>query len=221
MTRLANPSRRLFAAACSMTLLAAHAPFALAADTTATPAAGARNAAALSPADSKFVKTAAEGGLFEVAVGKLAADKGSSPDVKSFGSMLVDDHSAANDKLKKVADAHGITLPTVMPSDKQKKLDKLSGLSGEAFDRQFIQMVGLTDHQHDIADFEKESRNGKTEDVRSFASETLPTLKKHLATAQKLHGGKGGKGAGKTDTGASGGTGTSGAGGKSASGSSS
>jgi putative membrane protein len=212
MKRLANPSRRLFTAVCSMTLLAAHAPIALAADTTATPASGARNAAALSPADSKFVKSAAEGGLYEVAVGKLAADKAGNAEVKSFGSMLVEHHSAANDKLKKVADAHGITLPTVLPSDKQKKLDRLSSLSGDAFDRQFVEMVGIADHQHDISEFEKESRSGKSEDIRSFATETLPTLKTHLATAQKLRGGKSSKSAGKTDTGSSGGKSASGAG---------
>lgn len=194
MTRHAVPSRRLFTAACSMTLLGIGTWPALAADTTATPASGARQAAAPSAADSKFVKSAAEGGLYEVAVGKLASEKASNPEVKAFGNTLVEDHSAANDKLKKVADAHAITLPTVMPSDKQKKVDRLSRLSGEAFDRQFIEMVGIADHQHDIAAFEKESRNGKSKDIRSFATETLPTLKAHLATAQKLRG-RGGKAA--------------------------
>ncbi|MES2991863.1 MAG: DUF4142 domain-containing protein [Pseudomonadota bacterium] len=195
MNRLPLSSRRRLTAACALSLLGVVVGSAHAADTTATPASGARAAAALSAADRQFVKAAAEGGLYEVAVGKLAAEKAANADVKAFGSMLVDHHGAANEKLKKVADAHGITLPTVMPDDKQKKIDRLSRLSGEAFDREFIQTVGIADHQKDIAAFEKESRDGKSENVRGFATETLPTLKSHLATAQKLRGGRGGKAA--------------------------
>jgi putative membrane protein len=188
-------SRRRFAGACSLTLLGVGVWPTMAADTAATPASGARSAAALSAADAKFIKAAAEGGLFEIAVGKLAAEKATNAEVKSFANMLIEQHGAANDKLKKVADAHGITLPTVVPSDKQTKIDRLSRLSGDAFDRQFVEMVGLADHRHDIAEFEKESRSGKSEDVRNFAAETLPTLKAHLETAQKLRSSRGRKAA--------------------------
>ncbi len=194
MNRLPLSSRRRLTAACALSLLGVVVGSAHAADTTATPASGARAAAALSAADRQFVKAAAEGGLYEVAVGKLAAEKAANAEVKAFGSMLVEHHGAANEKLKKVADAHGITLPAVMPDDKQKKIDRLSRLSGDAFDKQFIEMVGIADHQKDIAAFEKESRDGTSDKVRGFATETLPTLKSHLAAAQKLRG-RGGKSA--------------------------
>src|SRR3954467_6291880 len=51
----------------------------------------------LSSSDSKFVKAAAEGGLMEVELGRIAASKGTNPDVKTFGQRMVDDHSKAND----------------------------------------------------------------------------------------------------------------------------
>jgi putative membrane protein len=140
----------------------------------------------LAAADAQFVSKAAEGGLFEVEVAKLAADKATDPAVKSFAQMLVDDHTAANDKLKQIASSHSVPLPASIPADKKKEIDQLSKLSGAKFDQQFVKMVGITDHRHDIADFEKASKSAKSDDVKSFAESTLPTLKKHLDTAQKL-----------------------------------
>jgi len=124
--------------------------------------------------------------MFEVEVGKLAAEKGNDPSVKSFGQMLVDDHSAANDKLRQIASGHNVALPASLPADKKKEIDQLSKLSGAQFDKQFVKTVGIKDHQHDISDFEKASKTAQAPDLKDFATNTLPTLKKHLDTAQKL-----------------------------------
>jgi putative membrane protein len=115
--------------------------------------------------------------MFEVEVGKLAAEKATDPGVKSFAQMLVDDHSAANDKLRQIATGHNVALPASLPDDKKKELDK-----------QFIKVVGQKDHHHDIAAFEKASSSAQSADVKDFATNTLPTLKKHLAAAEKLPG---------------------------------
>ena len=138
--------------------------------------------------DKTFATNAVEGGMFEVEVGKLAKDKASDPAVKDFGQKLVDDHSAANDKLRQIATSHNLALPASLPADKQKELDKLAKLSGKAFDKEFVQMVGMKDHQHDIAQFEKASREAKADDLRAFAKDALPTLHQHLSTASKLPG---------------------------------
>lgn len=58
--------------------------------------------------DAAFYKKAAEGGMAEVELGKLAQDKSPTASVKEFGAMMVKDHSAANDKLKAVAAAKGV-----------------------------------------------------------------------------------------------------------------
>jgi len=140
----------------------------------------------LAAADQRFVTKAAEGGMFEVEIGKLAAEKATDPNVKSFGQMLVDDHSAANDKLRQIASGHNVALPASLPADKKKEIDELNKLSGAQFDKQFVKMVGIKDHQHDISDFEKASKTAQAPDLKDFATNTLPTLKKHLDTAQKL-----------------------------------
>ena len=49
----------------------------------------AESGAALAPADKTFAMHAAQGGLAEVQMGKLAAQNASSPDVKQFGQRMV------------------------------------------------------------------------------------------------------------------------------------
>jgi putative membrane protein len=139
----------------------------------------------LSAADTKFVKAAASGGMEEVELGKLAAQKASNPDVKSFGQKMVDDHTKANDQLKQVASQKNVTLPAGMNNMQKHDQAKLAKLSGAAFDRSYVSMM-VKDHKKDVADFQKESTSGKDADVKSFASTTLPTLQDHLKMVQDL-----------------------------------
>jgi putative membrane protein len=140
----------------------------------------------LSAADKSFLKDAAEAGAFEVEVARLAADHASDSAVKSYAAMLVDQRSATNDKLRQLAATSGIELPSGVPSDKQKLIDKLSKASGADFDKQFVQTVGVKENRDAIDLFERASKTAKSPEVREFASATLPTLKAQLDAAQKL-----------------------------------
>jgi putative membrane protein len=137
-------------------------------------------------AGQKFLKEAMEGNLAEVKMGELAQKNGSSDGVRSFGQMLAQDHAAANKKAETVAQSLGMTPPTE-PNRKQKAdFDKLSKLSGDKFDREFVNHM-VMDHKTDIREFEKEAKK-KGDATGGYADETLPTLRKHLDTAQSLMG---------------------------------
>ncbi|HEY3973111.1 MAG TPA: DUF4142 domain-containing protein [Candidatus Sulfotelmatobacter sp.] len=141
--------------------------------------------AKLSPADQKFVKEAAQGGLAEVELGQLAVQKASSDAVKNFGQRMVDDHSKANDKLKELASEKGINLPK-SPSVMQKATkERLSKLSGDQFDKAYMSDM-LKDHKKDVAAFRTESSTGQDSDVKNFATQTLPTLREHLKAAESI-----------------------------------
>ena len=126
--------------------------------------------------------TAADAGMTEVEAGKLAQSKASSPDVKSFGSRMVDDHSKANDKLKSIASAKSVTLPSGPSKAHQAALDKLG--SSKNFDKDFAAMM-VKDHKEAVSLFEKESKS-RDSDLSGFASSTLPTLQEHLKMAEDL-----------------------------------
>jgi putative membrane protein len=143
------------------------------------------NSAKPGTSDQRFMKEAAQGGMAEVELGKLAVQNASSDEVKKFGQRMVDDHSKANDKLKELASAKGITLPQA-PNAKQKATkDQLSKLSGEQFDKAYMRDM-LKDHKQDIAAFQSESNIGHDADVKNFATQTLPTLRDHLKDAQGI-----------------------------------
>ena len=136
--------------------------------------------------DKKFAQDAAAGGMMEVAMGKLAAEKGSSDGVKQYGQKLVDDHTKANDQLKEIASKEKIDIPSAVTSKQQSMLDKLGKLSGPQFDKAFVKDA-VKDHQHDISDFQREAQNGTNPNIKQFAASTLPTLKEHLDMAKDLH----------------------------------
>jgi putative membrane protein len=138
----------------------------------------------VSSADRTFMDKAAQGGMAEVQLGQLASEKAAEQPVKDFGQRMIKDHSQANDKLKGIAQSKGVTLPdSVSPKDKAL-YDRLSRLSGDAFDRAYMQAM-VKDHNEDVAEFRKESKMAKDTDVRSFASTTLPTLEDHLRIAKE------------------------------------
>lgn len=142
---------------------------------------------ALSAADSKFVTEAAQGGMAEVELGRLATEKAQSDDVKKFGQRMVDDHTKANDQLKQIAAQKNVTLPSDVGSKNRAEIDRLSKLSGADFDRAYMRMM-VRDHRKDVSEFQKEANSGKDSDIKNFASSTLPTLQDHLKEAQSIAG---------------------------------
>lgn len=140
----------------------------------------------VSSADKEFMNKAAQGGMAEVQLGQMAASKAQSADVKSFGQKMVEDHSNANSELKSVATKKGITLPTEVSAKQKEDMDKLSKLSGAAFDKEYVKMM-VEDHETDVAEFQKQSDSGTDSDVKSFAGKTLPTLKSHLETIKGIN----------------------------------
>ena len=135
--------------------------------------------------DQHFMKEAAQGGMAEVELGQLAAERASSAEVKEFAQRMVKDHSQANDQLKQIASQKGVTLPNSLSAKDQATKNKLSKLSGDAFDQAYMSDM-RKDHKADIAVFQKESASGKDPDVKQFASQTLPTLKDHLKQAESV-----------------------------------
>src|SRR5262249_27505273 len=136
-----------------------------------------------SAADREFANKAAQGGMTEVELGKLAEDRGATAHVKNYGKMLVEDHTRLNNELKHIASRENITLPTAVSSEQRQTIDRFARLSSQ-FDREFLK-DSANDHREDIKEFEKEAANGQDPALKSFASNSLPTLRKHLSMAER------------------------------------
>ena len=141
----------------------------------------------MSSQDRNFLMDAAMGGMMEVELGRLATTNGTSEAVKQFGQRMVDDHSKANAELMSLATTKGITLPTELDEKHRAHVTKLSSLTGADFDREYSKMM-LSDHKKDVAAFERQSARGADTDLKTFATNTLPTLREHLQIAGALPG---------------------------------
>jgi putative membrane protein len=140
----------------------------------------------LASKDMKFVNDAATGGEIEVALGKVAADKGSTDEVKKFGQQMVDDHSKANDELKALASQKGVDLAKAQEKaakETKTKSDKMAKLEGAAFDKAYIDDM-VKDHEKDVKEFQTASEKASDPDIKAFAAKQLPILQHHLEMAK-------------------------------------
>ncbi len=136
-------------------------------------------AADVAEADKTFVLKAAQGGMTEIQLGQLASEKGTSSDVKSFGAQMVTDHGKASDELKSIAKAKGIVIPDKLDAKHQAMVDKMTALSGAAFDKAYVDGMVMA-HKKDDMLFSKEASSGSDADIKAFAGKTDETVKMHL-----------------------------------------
>jgi putative membrane protein len=135
--------------------------------------------------DSHFVMEAAEGSMAETELGQLAADKASNAKVKEFGQRMVTDHGKAGDELKTLAASKHITLPTAINAKAKATKDRLSKLSGAAFDRAYMADM-VKDHQMDAVAFHKEATSGHDAEIKAWAGKTASVVDEHLKMARDI-----------------------------------
>jgi putative membrane protein len=129
--------------------------------------------------DKAFVMKAAQGGMTEVELGKIAESNGSSDDVKTFGSHMVMDHGKANDELKSIAEQKSIAIPSALDAKHQATVDKFKHLSGAAFDKAYVNEM-VKDHKMDASLFREESTTAQDPELKTFATNTLTVVESHL-----------------------------------------
>jgi putative membrane protein len=139
----------------------------------------------LAGADRKFVLEAARGNMTEVELGKLASERASSDAVKQFGQRMAADHGKAYDELKDLAQQKGLALPADLDPKHRQLQERLSKLSGAAFDRAYVEEM-VKDHRKDVSEFRREAAQARDADLKAWAGKTLPTIEDHFKQVQQL-----------------------------------
>ena len=134
--------------------------------------------------DIAFVTEAMKADNGEVALGTLAQQKGGSAGVKDLGKMLATDHAAHKQEVAALAQKANVPVTDNLKDEAKTEQAKLQGLSGAAFDKEFVRAT-VEAHKKDIAKYEQEAKSGDAQ-TAALASQTLPTLRKHLQAAQAL-----------------------------------
>jgi len=140
--------------------------------------------------DKMFLRHAAEGGIAEVKLGQLAADKASSDDVKAFGQKMVDDRTKINNDIDQVADSMGIMLPKAMSKEDQAEYDKLAKLSGNDFDIEYLTYM-VKDHHKDLRAFRIEAASPADSTLHDAVVKAEGIIHDHKVMVDKLARAKG------------------------------
>lgn len=135
--------------------------------------------------DKAFVHDALEGGMVEVQLGKLAAQKGASDDVKQFGQKMVDDHTQLGDHMTQLAQQMGVKSPKGLSKKDEELVAKLQNLSGAQFDDAYIKAM-VKDHKNDISNFKAEAQNTQNPAVRQAALQGGQMIDQHLQMIQQI-----------------------------------
>jgi putative membrane protein len=136
------------------------------------------------PSTSAVLAKLHESNVKGIEMGKLAEKKGTSKEVKNYGTMLVRDHRVADKKIMDLAKTESIQIPsgTYGPGAKDWQA---APQAGSGFDVAFAKDM-LTDHRHDIAELKKCRDGTKDEKLKSLLNDLLPTLEKHERVAQTI-----------------------------------
>jgi len=136
--------------------------------------------------DIKFANKAAMGGMAEVGLGELAAQKGTDPQVKHFANMMISDHTKANNELAGIAATDNIILPATVDAEHQQKWDDLNALSGNDFDKAYVHTM-VAGHKATLVLMRNEATNGQSANMKKFAAKTAITVQMHLDVINKLN----------------------------------
>jgi putative membrane protein len=135
--------------------------------------------------DKAFVKKAMEGNMAEVQMGQLALQKSTDDQVKQFAQRMVDDHGKMLDQLKPAAQAMGVKVPDGPPKGAMKNMDKMKGLSGDAFDQAYIKDM-VKDHKKDSSEFKQEAESTQNPQLKQLVTEASQTIDSHLQQIQQI-----------------------------------
>jgi len=144
-----------------------------------------KNPSTLSKDDSGFIMSAANAGMTEVTLGNVAIKNSSNDKVKAFGELMVKDHTAAGDELKKLAAARNITVPDALSEESQKHVASMEKLHGKDFDKAYINMM-VEGHGKVLKEFEDIQAKGSDAELKAFAGKTIPVIKGHLDSAKSI-----------------------------------
>ncbi|WP_426344270.1 DUF4142 domain-containing protein [Pseudoduganella sp. R-32] len=163
----------------------------------------------LAKADQKMLTDLALANMAEIETAKLALQKTQSDRVKSFAQQMVDDHTKGLEEVRKVAAARSLTLPTELDAKHKAMAAKLEKLSGDKFDRSYMEQAGVQAHKEAHQLVSKAESTAQDSELKSLATRLQPTIHQHLNNAEQLNAAIKG---GSATVGSSGTEGSSGAG---------
>jgi putative membrane protein len=132
-----------------------------------------------------FLEQAAEGQQIEISLGQLAVQRAVNGRVKDFGEQMVEDHKKGSQQIEQLAMKGGVQLSPGVSEERKQKVNKISQLSGHAFDRAYIDYI-LEDHEAIVDEFQRRVETIQDQDIKQWIASTLPALQGHREMARQV-----------------------------------
>ncbi len=136
--------------------------------------------------DVRFLQQASGYSTTQMEVGELAEEKASDQRIKQFASQMAADHKQIKQELTELAQQRDIKVTAAAPAEgSAAAIDRLQGLSGEDFDRTFLDVQ--LKHGKQLVDlYQAQASASPDTGLASFAITTLVELQQHFDKAQEL-----------------------------------
>ena len=148
-------------------------------------AASAKRLSAQQREERRFLKEAAASSRFEAEAARMALGKSSNSAVRSMAATLINHHAVAGNELLHMLHGRGMAAP-MLSNDQRRVLNHLAKLQGARFDREFLGEVALKNQQQDVQSYEQASLMATEPRLQAWIARSLPTLRYHLATAERI-----------------------------------
>ena len=135
--------------------------------------------------DKIFLRKSAQSGLAEIMLGKLAAQKGSTEEVRRFGQKMADDHTILNETMKPIADQMGVRVPSMATKIDLAEYDMLNGMSGLEFDREYLAYT-VKDHHQGLRDYRDEVAGASDPVLKEAVEKGHKIIAEHTRMLDKL-----------------------------------
>ncbi|WP_414550180.1 DUF4142 domain-containing protein [Anabaena sp. CCY 0017] len=140
----------------------------------------------LSEIDKIYLQEAAQAGMAEVEMAKLALEKSNNENIKQYAQQMIQDHTPLNQELMQLAQQKGMTLPSNLNPKYQAFKTQLSELSGENFDLAYTNEGGINANLQNLIIHTRQLQLGQDPDLQAFAFKNLPVVEAHLQLVDLL-----------------------------------
>jgi putative membrane protein len=135
-----------------------------------------------------FVRDAGNAGYFEIQSGRLALEKSNHAGVRGYATQVVKDASDMVYRVKGINESNvSAPMPSGVNANQQAMLNRLAGLSGPDFDREYMrQQVEISDYL--AKTFRAYGANGESQTLRTYAAKTASDYDAQLLQARTIAG---------------------------------
>lgn len=142
--------------------------------------------AKLSSADQALMMEVAKGGMMQLEVSKVAVQKATNEEVRQLAQAEVEEQTGLSAKLKEIAQAKGVTLPSAPDAETSAMVSRMQGISGMAFDRMYVTESGVKGHEKLDGVMSKVKSSASDSNLKDVAKAAHPLVKAHLKVSREI-----------------------------------